>query len=67
MKSLLELHKVKYKLLDYKRHTAQDIEAVQEWYKEYTNILERYNIPPSNVFNFDETNAREGCPGIYNA
>jgi hypothetical protein len=42
IKSLLELYKVKYKPLDYKRWAVQDIEAVQEWYKEYTNILERY-------------------------
>ena len=67
MKSLPELHKIKCKPLDYKRRAAQDTDAVQEWYHNYTCLLEQHKIPPTNIFNFDETNAREGCPGAYNA
>jgi hypothetical protein len=67
MKSIPDLHKVKCKPLDYKRRAAQNTDTVQEWFQDYTRILERHKIPLSNIFNFDETNAREGCPSAYEA
>jgi hypothetical protein len=66
MKSIPDLHKIKCKPLDYKHRAVQDINAVQEWFQDYTCILEQHNIPPCNIFNFDETNIREGCPNVYN-
>ncbi len=67
MKSIPDLHKVKCKPLDYKRRAAQDFDAVREWFQGYTRILEQHNIPPCNIFNFDKTNVREGCPNAYDA
>jgi hypothetical protein len=66
IKSIPDLYKVKCKLLDYKRRAAQDTNAVQEWFQDYTRILEQYNILLYNIFNFDKTNIWEGCPNIYN-
>jgi hypothetical protein len=67
IKSIPELYKVKCKLLDYKRRAVQDIDAVREWFYNYNHLIEQHNILLSNIFNFDETNVREGCPNVYEA
>jgi hypothetical protein len=47
MKSIPNLHKVKCKPIDYKQHAAQDIDAIREWFQNYTHILEQHKIPPN--------------------
>jgi hypothetical protein len=67
MKSIPEVHKIKCKPLDYKRRAAQDTDTVQDWFQGYNHLIQQHNIPPSNIWNLDETNAREGCPNAYEA
>jgi hypothetical protein len=46
--------------------TAQDEKEIEEWFfgkeRGYLATLEKYNIKPKNLYNFDETGFRVGCP-----
>ena len=58
------LHKIKTKPIAIIRTTAQDEKEVNEWYEKkegYFDTLAKYQIKDTNIYNFDETNARLGC------
>jgi len=59
------LHKIKTKLIAIIRITAQDEKEVDEWYEKkegYFDCLAKFQIKDMNIYNFDEINARLGCP-----
>jgi hypothetical protein len=59
------LHKIKTKPIAIVRITAQDEKEVDEWYEKpdgYFDTLSKFQIKDMNIYNFDETNARLGCP-----
>ncbi len=59
------LHKIRTKPIAVIRITAQDEKEVDEWFEKpggYLDTLARFQIKDGNIYNFDETNARLGCP-----
>ena len=56
------LHKIKTKPIARVRITAQDQEEVRQWFARYRQVLREYKISRGNVWNFDETGFRVGCP-----
>jgi hypothetical protein len=56
------LHKITTKPLAFDRINAQDICTVALWFEEYRAILRKHNIQPKDIWNFDETGFRIGCP-----
>ena len=56
------LHKIKTKPIARVRITAQDQEEVRQWFRRYREVLREYKISRGNVWNFDETGFRVGCP-----
>lgn len=56
------LHRIKTKPIARIRITAQDKEQVKGWFKEYNTVLQKYNIQRKDIWNFDETGFRIGCP-----
>jgi hypothetical protein len=57
-----ELHKIRTKPIARERVTAQDKVVVQDWFKKYRDIVQKHNITRNNIWNFDETGFRIGCP-----
>ena len=56
------LHRIKTKPIARIRITAQDKEQVKGWFKEYNTMLQKHNIHRKDIWNFDETGFRIGCP-----
>jgi hypothetical protein len=56
------LHKIKTKPIAHERIAAQDKDEVVSWFKQYRDALEEHNIESKNIWNFDETGFRIGCP-----
>jgi hypothetical protein len=56
------LHKIKTKPIVRVRITAQDKVEVQEWFKKHREVIQKYNISRKDIWNFDETGFRIGCP-----
>jgi hypothetical protein len=56
------LHKIKTKPIARVRITAQDQEEVRQWFRRYRQVLREHKISRGNVWNFDETGFRVGCP-----
>jgi hypothetical protein len=56
------LHKIKTKPIARVRISAQDQEEVRQWFGRYREVLREYKISRGNVWNFDETGFRVGCP-----
>jgi hypothetical protein len=56
------LHKIKTKPIAQKRVTAQDLEEVNDWFNRYKTALKKYDIHKHNLYNFDESGFRIGCP-----
>jgi hypothetical protein len=56
------LHKIKTKPIARVRITAQDQEEVRQWFARYRQVLREHRISRGNVWNFDETGFRVGCP-----
>ena len=56
------LHKIKTKPIVHDRITAQDKGEVQRWFQEYREVIQKYNISRKDIWNFDETRFRVGCP-----
>jgi hypothetical protein len=56
------LHKIKTKPIAKNRITAQDKDEVVSWFKRYRDVLEEHNIQRKDLWNFDETGFRIGCP-----
>ena len=50
------------KPIDIKRKAAQDIPAVEDFFRQYTACIREYNIPPERIWNFDEAGFRVGMP-----
>ena len=49
--------------MDAKRRAAQEPEVVIQWFKGYEKLRISKDIKAENVWNFDETNVRNACPG----
>jgi hypothetical protein len=56
------LRKIKTKPIARVRITAQDKEEVSQWFGKYREALKKHKITRGNVWNFDETGFRVGCP-----
>jgi hypothetical protein len=56
------LHKIKTKPIARVRITAQDKVEVNDWFKKYREVLQKYKISRKDIWNFDETGFRIGCP-----
>jgi hypothetical protein len=56
------LHTIKTKPIAKVRVTAQDKDDVLEWFCKYKIALKQYDIQKQNLYNFDETGFRIGCP-----
>jgi hypothetical protein len=56
------LHKIKTKPIARARVTAQDKQEVEEWFLRYIKALRDYKISAKDIWNFDETGFRIGCP-----
>ncbi|RFU23572.1 hypothetical protein B7463_g12766, partial [Scytalidium lignicola] len=56
------LHKIKTKPIAQKRITAQDLEEVNDWFNRYKIALKKYDIHKHNLYNFNESGFRIGCP-----
>ena len=48
--------------MDAKRRAAQVPKTVMDWFKGFEQIRIFYGIGPENMWNFDETGVRNGCP-----
>jgi hypothetical protein len=62
LKENVSLHVLKTKRISRKRVTAQDVEEVHTWFQKYERTIKEHNILPGNLWNFDETGFRVGCP-----
>jgi hypothetical protein len=56
------LHKVTTKPIAHDRITAQDKLEVEDWFKRYQLVLQKHDIQRKDIWNFDETGFRIGCP-----
>jgi hypothetical protein len=56
------LHKIKTKPIARVRITAQDKEEVSQWFGKYRETVKKYRFKPKDIWNFDETGFRVGCP-----
>jgi hypothetical protein len=56
------LHKIRTKPIARDRITAQDKDEVVAWFTRYREVLEKHDIQRKDVWNFDETGFRIGCP-----
>jgi hypothetical protein len=56
------LHKITTKPIERDRITAQDKGEVEEWFKQYRKVLRDNKISRKDIWNFDETGFRIGCP-----
>jgi hypothetical protein len=56
------IHKIKTKPIACVRVTAQDKDEVSEWFGKYKEVLKKYKISRKDIWNFDETGFRVGCP-----
>ena len=56
------LRKITTKPIARERITAQDKVEVQEWFKQYRKVLHNKKISRKDIWNFDETGFRIGCP-----
>lgn len=50
-----EYLKIKQKPISLARKQAQDPEALQDWYNRLDSVIEKYEIQPEDMWNFDET------------
>jgi hypothetical protein len=41
--------------------TAQDKGDVQDWFKKYRDVLQKYKFSRGDIWNFDKTGFRAGC------
>jgi hypothetical protein len=56
------LHKIKTKPIAKDRITAQAKGEVVAWFQRYREVLKTHNIQRKDIWNFDETGFRIGCP-----
>ena len=56
------LHKIKSKPIAKIRIDAHDPKEIDNWFKGYWQIIQKYNIKRTRVDNFDESGFRVGCP-----
>jgi hypothetical protein len=56
------IHKIRTKPIARVRISAQDTKEVKEWFKKYKEAVDKYQVQKENIFNFDETGFRVGCP-----
>jgi hypothetical protein len=56
------IHKIKTKPIARDRISAQDTKEVKEWFKKYREVVDKYHVQKQDIFNFDETGFRVGCP-----
>jgi len=38
------------------------MKEVKEWFKKYREVVDKYHVQKQDIFNFDETGFRVGCP-----
>jgi hypothetical protein len=56
------IHKITTKPIARDRISAQDVKEVKEWFKKYKEVVKKYQVQSQDIFNFDETGFRVGCP-----
>ena len=56
------LHKIKTKPIARVRVTAQDKDEVSQWFVKYKEVVKKHEISRKDIWNFDETGFRVGCP-----
>ncbi len=56
------IHKITTKPIARDRISAQDVKEVKEWFKKYKEAVKKYQVQRQDIFNFDETGFRVGCP-----
>jgi hypothetical protein len=56
------LHKIKTKPIARVRITAQDKDEVSQWFVKYREVVKKHEISRKDIWNFDETGFRIGCP-----
>jgi hypothetical protein len=56
------IHKITTKPIARDRVSAQDVKEVKEWFKKYKEAVKKYQVQRQDIFNFDETGFRVGCP-----
>jgi hypothetical protein len=56
------LHRITTKPIERARVTAQDKVEVEEWFKGYRKALKDNKISQKDIWNFDESGFRVGCP-----
>jgi hypothetical protein len=56
------LHKIKTKPIARVRITAQDKDEVSQWFVKYKEVVKKHEISRKDIWNFDETGFRIGCP-----
>jgi hypothetical protein len=56
------LRKIRTKPVARLRVSGQDKTEVQEWFKNYREVIQKHNIKRRDIWNFDETGFRVGCP-----
>lgn len=56
------LRKITTKPISQVRIIAQDNYEVKVWFKRYQEVIQKHNIDQKDIWNFDETGFRIGCP-----
>jgi hypothetical protein len=56
------LRKISTNPISKERITAQDREEVKSWFKKYKDVILKHKIHRKDIWNFDETGFRIGCP-----
>jgi hypothetical protein len=62
LKAHPSLHTIKTKPIARIRTTLHDTEEVEKWFHKYRATIQEHNIMPKDIYNFDETGVRVGCP-----
>ena len=60
LRAHLEYRVQKQKTLDVKRKSAEDPEAVKNWFKEFKKVIDDHGIQVNDIWNCDETGFRIG-------
>ena len=55
-----ELHVRRQRSLNLNRALAHDSDSIIEWFDTFTSLIQTHGIPPSDIWNFDETGFRIG-------
>ena len=58
-----EFHIGRYKRYNYERALCEDPQKIRQWFDLVRNMITKYGIPPSDVWNFDESGFAMGVLG----